>query len=82
MLAWVRSEAGRDAAARLVRKYGLAEEPLDLVSIASEKINASLNRRIERIPSVVGAMAAMLKSAEDSLRRRRPRSIAKFDIVR
>lgn len=37
MLAWVRSEAGRDAAARLVRKYGLAEEPLDLVSITSEK---------------------------------------------
>jgi len=35
MLAWVRSEAGRDAAARLVRKYGLTEEPLDLVSIAS-----------------------------------------------
>lgn len=88
MLAWVRSEAGRDAAARLVRKYGLAEEPLDLVSIASEKINASLNRRIERIPSVGTnedatryAYRTMSNLAIDLGRRRRNESSALLSIA-
>jgi len=88
MLAWVRSEAGRDAAARLVRKYGLAEEPLDLVSIASEKINTSLNRRIERIPSVGTnedatryAYRTMSNLAIDLGRRRRNESSALLSIA-
>ena len=88
MLAWVRSEAGRDAAARLVRKYGLAEEPLDLVSITSEKINASLSRRTERIPSVYTnedatryAYRTMSNSAIDLGRRRRNESSALSSIA-
>ena len=88
MLAWVRSEAGRDAAARLVRKYGLTEEPLDLVSIASEKITASLSRRTERIPSVDTnedatryAYRTMSNLAIDLGRRRRNESSAIFSIA-
>ena len=88
MLAWVRSEAGRDAAARLVRKYGLTEEPLDLVSIASEKITASLSRRTERIPSVDTnedatryAYRTMSNLAIDLGRRNRNESSALFSIA-
>ena len=88
MLAWVRSEAGRDAAARLVRKYGLTEEPLDMVSIASEKITASLSRRTERIPSVDTnedatryAYRTMSNLAIDLGRRRRNESSAIFSIA-
>ena len=88
MLAWVRSEAGRDAAARLVRKYGLTDEPLDLVSIASEKITASISRRTERIPSVDTsedatryAYRTMSNLAIDLGRRRRNESSAIFSIA-
>jgi DNA-directed RNA polymerase specialized sigma24 family protein len=88
ILAWVRSEAGRGAAARLVRKYGLTEEPLDLVSIASEKITASLSRRTERIPSVDTnedatryAYRTMSNLAIDLGRRRRNESSAIFSIA-
>ena len=88
MVTWVRSEAGRDAAARLVRKYGLAEEPLDLVSIASEKITASLSRRTESIPSVDTnedatryAYRTMSNLAIDLGRRRRNESSAIFSIA-
>ena len=88
MLAWVRSEAGRDAAARLVRKYGLTEEPLDLVSITSEKITASLSRRTERIPSVDTnedatryAYRTMSNLAIDLGRHRRNESSAIFSIA-
>lgn len=88
MLAWVRSEAGRDAASRLVRKYGLAEEPLDLVSITSEKITASLSRRTEHIPNVDTnedatryAYRAMSNLAIDLGRRRRNESSALFSIA-
>ena len=88
MLAWVRSEVGRDAAARLVRKYGLTEEPLDLVSIASEKITASLSRRTERIPSVDTnedatryAYRTMSNLAIDLGRRNRNESSALFSIA-
>lgn len=88
MLTWVRSEAGRDAAARLVSKYGLAEEPLDLVSISSEKINALLSRRMDRIPGVDTdedatryAYRTMSNAAIDLGRRRRNESSALFSIA-
>ena len=71
-----------------MRKYGLAEEPLDLVSITSEKITASLSRRTERIPSVDTnedatryAYLTMSNLAIDLGRRRRNESSAIFSIA-
>jgi hypothetical protein len=54
MLAWAVSEGGLDAAARLTRKYGLADEPADLVAMTCERLATSMRRRSERLPNVNG----------------------------
>ena len=71
-----------------MRKYVLTEEPHDLVSIASEKITASLSRCTERIPSIDtnedairSAYRAMSNLAIDLGRHRRNESAAIFSIA-
>ncbi|MFM9138868.1 MAG: hypothetical protein ACKOQZ_12260, partial [Actinomycetota bacterium] len=52
MLAWAVSAGGSDSAARLTRKYGLADEPADLVATTCERLTTSLRRRTEKLPNV------------------------------
>ena len=52
MIGWAVSEGGSDAAARLARKYGLADEPADLVAMTCERLATSMQRRSERLPNV------------------------------
>ena len=52
MLAWAVSAGGSDSAARLTRKYGLADEPADLVAMTCERLTTSLRRHTEKLPNV------------------------------
>ena len=52
MLAWAVSDGGSEAAVRLARKYGLPDEPADLVAMTCERLATSMQRRSEKLPSV------------------------------
>lgn len=89
MLAWAGSSAGLEAAQRLQRKYGLVDEPGDLVSTTVEKLSNSLTRRPEPLPGVTSeteairyAYRSMSNLAIDAARRRRQESRALLSVAR
>lgn len=89
MLAWAVSEDGLDAAARLARKYGLPDEPADLVALTYERLATAMQRRSERLPSVNSDDEAarytyrtMANLAIDLARRKRRESMALVSIAR
>lgn len=89
MAQWVRSAAGQQAALRLIRKYGLTDEALDLVAITTEKLTLALNRRSEPLPAVDTpdsairyAYRSMSNLAIDLARRRKSESTALVSMAR
>ena len=46
-IAWLASDDARLTATRLVRKYGLSDDPDDLLSEAGVRVHESLSRRAE-----------------------------------
>jgi hypothetical protein len=86
---WLRSDGGQEAAIRLVRKYGLPEEPHDLVALTTEKLTFALGRRTDPLPAVTSndgairyAYRSMSNLAIDLARRRRSESTALVSMAR
>lgn len=89
MLGWAQSQIGLEAASRLQRKYGLLDEPHDLVSMTVEKLTKSFARRLEPLPGVSSddeairyAYRAMANLAIDLARRSRQESKALVSVAR
>ena len=83
------SQSGLDAALRLIRKYGLTEDPRDVAAMATEKLTLALNRRSQPLPAVdspEGAIRYAYRSMSnltiDLARRRKSESSALVSMAR